>query len=154
VEERLVLIAPESLADAPSSFESLRTSAVHVAVADHEHTVTGRLTEAFLRATQLRASLADRLYVASDAQGVIDHLLNGDADVAIVLPRDVARYRQRVRIVATSEPRGYQPVRHSIAMERYCPDRASCRDFLEFIQSEGAQAVLRRLGYQTPTGMR
>jgi molybdate transport system substrate-binding protein len=36
---------------------------------------------------------------------------------------------------------------HSIAMERYCPNRRLCEEFLEYTQSAEAQAILRNLGY-------
>ena len=42
------------------------------------------------------------------------------------------------------------PVVHSMAMERYCPNRALCEKFLGFIQSDEAQKELNRLGYASP----
>ena len=153
VEERLVMIAPESLVEAPQDFAALRSGRYRVAVPDPEHTQTGRMTAGFLRAAGLADVLRDQIDVAVDVRGVLDHVLSGQADVGIALAREAVRERQRVRIVAAAEPRGYQPITHSMAMERYCPDRALCADFLTFIQSADAQRALVRLGYSIPTSI-
>ena len=69
------------------------------------------------------------------------------ADVGIVFGPDAVQESQRIRVVAVSE-RGIIPPRiHSMAMERYCPNRALCEEFLGFIQSPEAQKELQRLGY-------
>ena len=147
LEERLVLIVPESLVEAPTSFDALREGRLRVAVSDPERTQTGRMTAGLLKALGLSEVLKGRLDVASDGRGVLDHLLSGQADVGVALVREAVQDRQRVRIVAVAEPRGYQPVLHSMAMERYCPDRALCADFLNFLQSPDARSALKELGY-------
>lgn len=153
VEERLVLIVPEALADAPSSFDDLRSGRFRVAIADPVRTQTGRMTKGLLSAMDLSRPLTGKLDVASDPHGVLDHLLNGEADVGIALVHDAVRERQRVRIAAISDAQGYTPIVHSMAMERFCGNRALCADFLRFIQSEAAQTALRRLGFTTPPGL-
>jgi molybdate transport system substrate-binding protein len=57
-----------------------------------------------------------------------------------------------VRITAVAPEIGYRPAVHSMAMERYCPDRQLCADFLDFVQTPDAQAIVRRLGYVSPSG--
>jgi molybdate transport system substrate-binding protein len=80
----------------------------------------------------------------------LDHLLNGQADVGILFGPDAMQESQRIRIVAVSESGTIPPVIHSMAMERYCPNRALCEEFLNFIQSAEAQVELKRLGYAPP----
>jgi molybdate transport system substrate-binding protein len=92
-----------------------------------------------------------RLDKASDTRSVLDHLLNGEADVGILFGPDAVQESQRIRIVAVSERGIIPPVIHSMAMERYCPNRALCEEFLGFIQSEEAQQELKRLGYASPS---
>jgi len=150
LEERLVLIVPEALVEAPKNFEALGTGRYRVAVADPGQTQTGKMTAGLLRSMGLTDLLRDKLDTAIDSHGVLDHVLSGQADVGIALARDAVKERQRVRIVAAAEPKGYQPVIHSMAMERYCPDRDLCRDFLAFIQSRDAQRALTQLGYSVP----
>jgi molybdate transport system substrate-binding protein len=147
----LVLVVPEALADAPSSFEALRDDPrIRVAMADPDRTRLGQATMGVFKALNLNEDLKGRMDVAADARGVLDHLLSGQADVAILFGSDAVMEQERVRVAAVAPPQGYRPVIHSMAMERYCPDRKLCTDFLNFIVSPDAQTVLKRLGYDTP----
>lgn len=142
--ERLVLVAPESLSDAPESFEALAgIGTVRIAVAD----LTTRLgveTDRLLSALGLKGKHLD---FASDQAGILDHVLSGQADVGILFGQDAVRVQQRVRVVATAPVGLYKPIAHSIAMERYCPDRPLCEEFLRFATSPEGQSALKRLGY-------
>jgi molybdate transport system substrate-binding protein len=147
----LVLVVPESVADAPSSFEAFaRDPALRLAVADPDVTELGLRTQSFLKAMGLSDVLAGRLYVAHDARGVLDHLLNGEADAGILFGSDAARERSRVRVVANSAEEFHRSIVYYMAMERYCPNRKLCQEFLDFIGSPEAQKILLSLGYGAP----
>ena len=150
--ESLVLVVPEQLVDAPSSFEALaKDGRIRIAVADPQLTVLGQKTDEFLRALSGgQATWSDRLDVATDARGVLDHLLYGKADVAIVFGPDAARQATRTRVAAVAPEQFDRPVTHSMVMERFCPNRALCHDFLGFVRTPEAQALIKRLGYGLP----
>ncbi len=145
--ERLVLVAPESLSEAPESFQALASlPTVRIAIADLK-TRLGVETDRLLSALGLKSAEGKRIDLASDQAGIIDHVLSGQADVGIMFGQDAMRVQQRVRIVATAPTDLYKPIPHSISMERYCPDRPLCEEFLRFVTSPEGQSVLKRLGY-------
>ena len=145
--ERLVLVAPESLSEAPESFEALASlSTVRIAIADQK-TRLGVETDRLLSALGLTSAEGKRIDLASDQSGILDHVLSGQADVGVMFGQDAAKVQQRVRIVATAPAGLYNPIPHSMSMERYCPDRPLCEEFLQFAISPDGQAVLKRLGY-------
>jgi len=147
----LVMVVPESLVEAPSSFEALaRGQNIRVAVADPTLTTLGQRTKELLTALGILDSLKGRMDVGNDTRSVLDHVLSGQADVGIVFGPDAAKESQRVRIVAVSDSQIVRPTVHSMAMERYCPNRRLCEEFLNFTQSPDAQALLARLGYVPP----
>ena len=148
----LVLVVPESLVDAPSSFEALaKDRRIRIAVADPKLTALGQKTDDFLRALGGgQTTWNDRLDVATDAKGVLDHLLNGNADVAIVFGPDAVRETERIRITAEAPEKLDRPVMHSMAMERFCPNRALCEDFLAFVRTPEAETIIKELGYDVP----
>jgi len=147
----LVMIVPESLVDAPTSFEALGTNeTLRIAVGDPELTTLGQRTRQLLTILGVWGHVERRLDKASDTRSVLDHLLNGEADVGILFGPDAVQESQRIRIVAVSERGIIPPVIHSMAMERYCPNRTLCEEFLGFIQSDEAQKELKRLGYASP----
>ena len=145
----LVLVVPVELVEAPSSFEDLANEAAvkRIAIADPALTELGRQTMELFRGLGIAESLQSRLDVAAEARGVLSHLLNGQADVGVIFGPDAYREQERVRVVAVAADGMTKPTVHSMAMERYCPNRDLCQEFLEFIQTEEAQPLLKRLGY-------
>jgi molybdate transport system substrate-binding protein len=107
----------------------------------------GRQTRQLFEAFGIADDVKGRLDVASDARGVLDHLLYGRADVGIIFGPDAVREQERIRVVATAEHASLRPTVHSMAMERYCPNRSLGEVFLSFIQSREAQKVVKALGY-------
>jgi molybdate transport system substrate-binding protein len=147
----LVLVVPESLVEAPASLEdALRDPRIRVAVADPSLTVLGEKTARVLRAKGFSAAASSRLDIAADANGVVDHLLNGQADVAIIFGPDAAGRNQQVRVIEEVRDQAMAATVHSMAMERSCPDRMLCQEFLSFIHTAESQALLRALGYGPP----
>ncbi len=147
----LVLVVPESLVDAPSSFEAMAQDVrIRIAVADPKLTVLGQKTEELLHTLGGTAAWKGRLDVATDANGALDHLMNGKADAAIVFGPEAVRESNRVRVVAVAPEKLDRPVTYSMAMERYCPNRALCQEFLAFVQGAEAEAIIKQLGYGIP----
>jgi molybdate transport system substrate-binding protein len=147
----LVMVVPEALVDAPASFESLtQNKTLRIAVGDPALTMLGQRTMQLLTTLGVWAAVQHRLDRAGDVRSVLDHVLNGEANVGIVFGPDAVQESQRIRVVAVSERGIIPPMIHSMAMERYCPNRVLCKEFLTFIQSEEAQRELQRLGYTSP----
>ncbi len=147
----LVLVVPESLVDAPSSFEALTQDVrIRIAVADPKLTALGQKTDELLRAIGGAETWKGRLDVAADARGVLDHLMNGKADVAIVFGPDAVREANRVRVAAVASGKLDRPVTYSMAMERFCPNRSLCEEFLSFVRGADAEAIIKQLGYGVP----
>lgn len=147
----LVMIVPESLVEAPTTFEELAHSKnMRVAVADPILTTLGQKTKQLFVTLGILDELKGRMDVGNDTRGVLDHVLSGQADVGIVFGPDAARESERVRVVTVADPRIIRPMVHSMAMERYCPNRRLCEEFLAFTQTAEAQTALARLGYQSP----
>ncbi len=148
----LMMIVPESLVEAPVSFVAMaRDTRMRVAVADPDMTLLGQKTRDLFKALGIADVLNDRMDVATDARGVVDHVLNGQADVGIIFGPDAVEKADRVRVVAVASEKEGRPILHSMAMERYCPNRTLCDDFLAYVQSAEAGTILTRLGYGVPT---
>lgn len=145
----LVLVVPESLVDAPSSFDAaLIDRRWRVAVADPAITPLGQETKDCL--ASMGVAPRARLDVAIDSRAVLDHVLRGEADAGIVFGPEAAQERDRVRVAAVAPAAHHRPRALSMAVERQCADRARCEEFLSFVRSSPAQEVLRRLGYGLP----
>ncbi len=147
----LALVVPTTLVEAPSSFRELAGSRVErIAIADPKLTELGRQTIQLFYALGIEEVADKKLDIASDPKGILDHLLHGEADVGIVFGPDAYQERERVRVVAVSDDQSVNPTVHSMAMERQCPNRALCEEFLNFIQTPEAHSVVKGLGYVPP----
>jgi len=147
----LTLVVPVTLVEAPASFEELGKGAKYrIAVADPTLTELGRQTGQLFASLGIANDVKGRLDVASDARGILDHLLYGQADVGIIFGPDAVKEQERIRVVATAGKPTFEPTMHSMAMERYCPNRSLCEEFLSFIQSPEAEKVVKSLGYLPP----
>lgn len=141
----LVLIVPESLVEAPESFEDVLFNPVwRVAAVERTANVLGASTWQLL--DERGAVFGNRLDLAADAKGVIEHVLQGRADVGFVFGPDARRESDRVRVASVLPLAPFFPT-HSMGMDRDCPNRLLCDDFLRFVRSPAAQAVLSQLGY-------
>ncbi len=147
--DQLVLVVPESLVEAPESLEAIGQGQARLAIAEQTRTKLGAQTADLLRALGMEGKLQGRLDVATDGRGVIDHVLSGQADAGIIYGDQAVAHQQRVRVVGRFST-GYKPTVHSMAMERYCPDRRLCEEFLAYIQSAEAQQLVRQAGYAVP----
>ncbi len=135
--------------EAPESLEALSRTPARLAVAEPDRTYLGKQTQQVLRSLGLASSFEGRLDQAVDSRGVVDHVLGGQADAGIVYGHEAVKEQNRLRVVAVIKE-GYQPAVHSMAMERYCPNRRLCEEFLAYLQSAEAQSVVRRAGYGLP----
>jgi len=145
--EQLVLIAHEAFTNPPGSFEALaQAESVRVAVADLT-TQLGIETARLLSAVGFKDPQQIRLSQASNHVGVLDHIAAGNADVGIVFGHQAYQSRQLLRIVATAPANLYKPISHSMAMQRHCPNRPLCEEFLRFATSSEGQSILKQLGY-------
>lgn len=147
--DQLVLVVPESLVEAPGSLEAVAQGRARLAVAERTRTRLGAQTAEMLRASGMEDALKGRLDMATDGHGVIDHVLSGQADVGIIFGDQAVDQQQRLRVVRVIN-KGYQPTVHSMAMERYCPNRRLCEEFLNYIQGAEAQRLVRQAGYAVP----
>ena len=147
--DQLVLVVPESLVEAPESLEEIAQGQTRLAIADPIRTKLGAQTTDMLRASGMGELLKGRLDLATDGRGVIDHVLSGQADVGIIFGDQAVAQQQRLRVVGVVN-KGYSPTVHSMAMERYCPNRRLCEEFLAYIQSGEAHRLVRQAGYAVP----
>jgi molybdate transport system substrate-binding protein len=148
-QDQLVLVVPEALVEAPESLEAMSRGTARLAVAEPGRTRLGKQTQEALRASGLASSFQGRVDEATDSRGVVDHVLSGEAGSGIIYGHEAIREQQRLRVVAVIKE-GYQPTVHSMAMERYCPNRDLCEQFLDYIQSSEGQSIVRRAGYGLP----
>ncbi len=145
----LVVVVPTSTAAAPSRLQDLSQPGVkRIAVGNPQSVPAGRYAKAALEAAELWQPLSPKLITTQNVRQALDYVARGEVDAGFVYGSDASTFKQRVR-TAFTVPLS-QPVNYPIAPVARSPHAAQAADFVAFVRSPDAQAVLRRYGFSAP----
>lgn len=120
-----------------------------IAVANPRTAPLGRYTRQALVAAGLETSLQTRLIPAEHARQVIDYVVRGEVDAAIVYATDAQRFAGRIAIAFAIDSGLHDPVVYQAAA---LGERG--RSFLELVCSEAGGAVFENHGFRAWSGRR
>lgn len=148
----LVLIVPAGssldLAPAPGFDLAGALGEGKLAIGDPEHVPAGRYAKAALTELGVWEAVAPKTVFAGDVRAALAFVERAEAVAGIVYATDAA-ISERVKVDATFPAGSHAPIVYPIAViaDR---ERPAVRDFLAFLTSEEAAAVLRRYGFVAP----
>lgn len=145
----LVVVVPITATTAPSRLQDLTGSAVQrIAVGNPQSVPAGRYAKAALEAARLWQPLSPKLITTQNVRQALDYVGRGEVDAGFVYGSDASTFKQRVRTVFTVPLS--QPVNYPIAPVARSRHAAQAADFVAYVRSPGAQAILRRYGFSAP----
>jgi len=145
----LVLIEPAQGAVGLTTLQDLTGPKVKkIAVGKTATVPVGRYTREALEAARLWAPLEARFVQADSVRQVLDYVSRGEAEAGFVYRTDAAIMADKVRVVLTAT--GHSPVSYPIAVTAESKEKALAKDFIAFLSTEQAQAVLVRFGFGKP----
>ena len=149
VSNSLVLIEPATDGPAIKSLQDLTGPAVKkIAIGKTATVPVGRYTKQVLDGANLWTTLEPKFVQADSVRQVLDYVSRGEADAGFVYRTDAAIMGNKVKIVMT--PSGHTPVTYPIAVVSESKQKALSNDFINYIASDEAQAVLTRYGFGKP----
>jgi len=145
IDSGLVLARPDDLLDARVR---------RLVIGDPRTVPAGRYAAESLSTLGLWERLAPRLVYAENVRHALEYVARGEVDAGIVYATDVPARLGRVRIAFRPAADTYGPVLYPAAVVRDArqPDLAAA--FVDLLLSAEGQAVLKRLGFLPPPGMR
>lgn len=142
----LVVVVPISTTTAPSRLQDLTGPAVErIAVGNPQSVPAGRYAKTALEAASLWHVLSPKLITTQNVRQALDYVARGEVDAGFVYGSDASTFRKRVR-TAFPVPLS-QPVNYPIAPVARSPRAEQAADFVTFVRSPDAQAILRRYGF-------
>lgn len=108
----------------------------------------GRFARQAIDASRLWPLLQARIVLAEHARDVLDRVMQGDVDAGIVYRSDAQHAGARVRVVQTLG--GHAPIRATAAVAVGARQAALAGEFMQYLRTEAARAVLRRFGFDAP----
>ena len=146
IENTLVLIAPRGGETVVTGFHDIQ-SAAHIAVGDPELVPAGRYAQAAFEDLGIWDDLRERASFGTSVSAVLHWVAAGSAQVGVVYYSDALAQADQVSIIATAPPGSHAPILYPIGLLRASPNQAAAREFLEFLQSPEARAILEAHGF-------
>ena len=142
---KLVLIAPKESGLTYAAFPGNLTG--KLAVGDFKSVPAGNYAEKALNALGWFAPLKDRFVKGDSVRKVLIYVEQGEVDAGIVYQTDALR-SAKVKILGTFPADSHPPIVYPAACLK---DGENAKAFLDFIQSEKAQAIWIKHGFAPPT---
>lgn len=148
---RLVLVAPRAGTLRLTRFQDLARPAVErVAMGDPRTVPAGQYAEETLRSLNLREAVQPKLILGNSVRAVLAAVASGEVAAGLVYETD-ARTSDRVRVVATADPKFHSPIVYPGAVVTASRNRAAAQAVLNFWGSAVARRTFLQFGFGLPT---
>ena len=145
----LVLVVPADSPFAPRTLADLgRPEVKRVALGRPEGVPAGRYARSALEAAKAWPAVEPKAVYATNVRQALDYVARGEVEAGFVYATDAAVQKDKVRVALTVPTD--TPIAYPIAAVAGGPNPAAARQFLAFVASSAAQAVLARHGFQKP----
>lgn len=144
---QLVLVRPQG--GAVVALPDLRGPAVtRLAIGKPGSVPAGRYAQQALQAAGLWDSVQRKLVPADSVLQALDYVARGEVEAAIVYRSDALLMPARVQVAAVLS--GHSPIRYPAVVVSSSRQKALAADFVAFLASPPAQAVLEHRGFVRP----
>lgn len=145
----LVLVEPAREAVGLKALQDLAAPGVRrIAVGKPATVPVGRYTRQVLEGAGLWGALEPKFVQADSVRQVLDYVSRGEVEAGFVYRTDAAVAGDRVRIAFA--PAGHTPVTYPVAVVAGSRQQALAGEFVRFLATPDAQAVLARHGFGRP----
>jgi len=110
----------------------------------------GDYARALLKSRELLEKVSAKLIPGNDVRQVMDYLLRGEVDAAIVYRTDAALFAHTGKLTvsqATAAPGDHPPIRYPIAAVKSSSSPEKARQFIAFVTGPEGQAILSEKGF-------
>ena len=135
---KLVIIAPSNI-----TIEGLK-SLNKIAIGNPKTVPAGRYAQTFLENAELYEMTKPKLIFAENVRQALDYVERGEVDAGFVYYSDTLKSNMSVSPVDESL---YPPIVYPIAVVKSSQQSAISRQFIEYIQSNDGQTILRKYGF-------
>lgn len=145
----VVLIVPRN-SHAVSGFDDLAAPGVkRIALGEPASVPAGKYAQETLRSLNQWDQLQPKLVFAQDVRQVLGFVATGNADAGLVYRTD-AQITDQVKLVAVASQSLHSPIVYPAAVLKSSNDPELAEQFVKFLVTSEAQAVLARHGFVRP----
>ena len=149
VRNEVVLIAPSSADGTVRDLQSLDAVAVDkIAVGNIASVPVGRYTKEGLEKSGQWEKLTPKFVFAENVRQVLDYVSRGEVQAGFVYATDAAVRSDKVRVVQALPIDSV--VSYPVAVIKSSASAAQARSFVQFLDSDQAQAIFAKAGFKKP----
>jgi molybdate transport system substrate-binding protein len=146
---RLVLIVPKTSALNLTNFRQLADAKVkRIAIGEPRSVPAGQYAEELSRNLDILDPLKPKFVFGNTARNLIATVASGNVDAGIVFATDAKRSAQ-VKTVATASANLHAPILYPAAVLKRSKQTQAAKTYLQFLSSESAKAVFKKIGFGT-----
>jgi molybdate transport system substrate-binding protein len=149
---RLVLIVPKDSTNLPSKFEDLTDARfAHIVIGEPKIVPAGHYAMETFKNLGIDQKISQKLVMGQDVRQVLAYVVRGDADAGVVYATDAAAAGGSVKLAATADDSSHDPIVYP-AVVINAGNRQAAQEFLTFLTSPKAQAILGAHGFTPISG--
>jgi molybdate transport system substrate-binding protein len=146
---RLVLIVPRNKTGITSFYNLTNANVRRIAIGEPRSVPAGQYAEQVLRNLKLWDQVKPKLVLANNVRQVLAAVESGNADAGLVYATD-ARISNQVKVVVAASEKYHSPIVYPIAVLKRSKNAAAAKQFVQFLSTNQAKAVLRKYGFIVP----
>lgn len=150
---QLVLVLPQRSAFVPPVGTALTSTKLkRIAIGNPRSVPLGQYARQILRANKLWHAVKGKLVYGEHAQQVLDYVLRGEVDAALVYASDAKRFPGKLQIIALPVAGTRLRIVYPAAILKSSQRPKLARAFLDFLTSPAGVRILRMHGFLAANG--
>src|SRR5213078_4705154 len=123
-----------------ASFADLADPSVkRLAMGQPKTVPAGQYAAQVLAHLHLESVLTDRIVYAASVRQVLDYVVRGEVDAAIVYATDAIQAGENVRVIARADPAWHEPIHYVAAVVKKSAHADAAKRFVNFLRGDAAQ---------------
>jgi molybdate transport system substrate-binding protein len=144
----IVLIVPANSTLSLTEFEDLAKADVKkVTYGDPAVAPHGVAAEQILHKLGIFDQVKPKVIYAPNVSGALDYVVKGEVDAGIVFATEAMTAGDKVKVVATSDPKWHTPIAYPICTITASKVKTLGQAFIDYVMSPNGQAVLAKYGF-------
>lgn len=146
---RLVLVVPRNVTGVTSFFNLRDTKIRRIAIGEPRSVPAGQYAEQVLQKLKILPGVKSKLVYANNVRQVLASVESGNADAGLVYVTD-AKISNQVKVVVAADEKYHSPIIYPLAVLKSSKSPDAAKDFVQFLSSDQAKAVLKKYGFILP----
>ncbi|MBD2388300.1 molybdate ABC transporter substrate-binding protein [Cylindrospermum sp. FACHB-282] len=146
---RLVLIVPKNVVGISSFYNLTNEKIKKIAIGEPRSVPAGQYSEQVLKKLGIFDQVKSKLVLANNVRQVLAVVESGNADAGLVYTTD-AKISDKVKVVVAADDKYHSPIVYPVAVIKRSKNVAAAKEFVQFLSSSQAKAVLKKYGFIVP----